>query len=139
MTTESLEELRQRLLGNEGVREMIRARAYEIYRMRGVQPGSAAQDWLEAENEVLVFLLAHQPEHIAEAKDEQITASSTLETSTETATPKKRKPRLMSSSTTRESAAKKGSTKRSKSTKAAGSDPKPKRTRKKSISEDKTT
>src|SRR5258708_34389634 len=133
MTTESLEELRQRVTRDVSGREMIRARAYEIYHMRGVQPGGDAQDWFQAESEVLAFLLAHQAEQVTENIDEQSVAASITQTPTEPATPKKRKPR----STSRETAAKKTATKKAGSRKAAGSDPKPKRPRKKSKSEDK--
>ncbi len=60
MTRESLEELRKRLLGQQSVQQMIQMRAYEIYRMRGGQPGAEAQDWFHAEGEVLAFLIAHE-------------------------------------------------------------------------------
>jgi len=60
MTRESLEELRKRLLGQQRVQQMIQMRAYEIFQMRGRQPGSEAQDWLHAEGEVLAFLIAHE-------------------------------------------------------------------------------
>jgi Protein of unknown function (DUF2934) len=62
MTSERLEEWRRQLLRDEDVQDMIRARAYEIFLMRGLQAGSAAQDWFQAENEVLAFLLA-DPRH----------------------------------------------------------------------------
>jgi hypothetical protein len=58
MTTESLEALRRRLLQRESVQRMIQIRAYEIYQMRGCQPGGEAQDWFHAEGEVLAFLIA---------------------------------------------------------------------------------
>src|SRR5881396_796100 len=58
MTMESLEELRNRLLREERVQLMVRTRAYEIYQMRGGQPGWEAQDWFQAETEVLSFLIA---------------------------------------------------------------------------------
>ena len=51
MTMESLEELRNRLLREERVQLMVRTRAYEIYQMRGGQPGWEAQDWFQAETE----------------------------------------------------------------------------------------
>jgi hypothetical protein len=60
MTRESLEALRKRLLGQQSVQQMIQMRAYEIYRMRGGQPGAEAQDWFHAEGEVLAFLIAHE-------------------------------------------------------------------------------
>lgn len=133
MTTESLEELQQRLLRDESVREMIRARAYEIYRMRGIQPGGATLDWFQAESEVLAFLLAHHPEDVTENINEQIAAPLTTMASPEPATPKQRKPR----STSGETAVKKTATRKAGSKKATGSVSKPKRPRTKSKSEDK--
>lgn len=135
MTTESLEELRERLLRDENVQEMIHARAFEIYRMRGVQPGSAAQDWFQAESEVLAFLLAHQPEQVTEEEVEQIAATPMVEALSEPPTPKKRKPR----STSKETSPKKASIKQTGAKKAPVSKPKSKRPRKESKSEDKTT
>ena len=148
-TFESLEELRHRLLRNESVQEMIRARAYEIYHLRGIQPGGAAQDWFQAESEVLAFLLAHHPDQVSETEGEQSVAPSTTG-APDAATPKNRKPHttskltssLTSSSTssskTKESAAKKAATKRSKSKKPSVSKPKSTRPRKEPESEDKT-
>jgi hypothetical protein len=135
MTTESLEELRERLLRDENVQEMIHARAFEIYRMRGVQPGSAAQDWFQAESEVLAFLLAHQPEQVTEEEAEQIAAIPVAEALSELTTPKKRKPRPTSKATT----VKKASTKQPGAKKAPVSKPKSKRSRKESKSEDEIT
>ena len=60
MTRESLEELRERLLDQQTVQQMIQMRAYEIFQMRGGQPGAEAQDWFHAEGEVLAFLIAHE-------------------------------------------------------------------------------
>jgi hypothetical protein len=60
MVRESLKKLRERLLRDESVREMIRARAYEIYERRGTRPGDATEDWFQAEDEVLTFLLANE-------------------------------------------------------------------------------
>lgn len=141
MTTESLEELRQRLLRDESVREMISARAYEIYRMRGVQPGGPAQDWFQAESEVLAFILAHYPEQ-PEKEAERIAAPAITHDPPEPATPKKRKPRSASSPATRSStktpAAKKVVTKERKSKKTSVAKPKSKRPGKESKSEDKT-
>lgn len=66
MTSETLEELRERLLRQHNVQQMIRVRAYEIYRMRGGQPGGEAQDWFHAESEVLAFLLADESGRVHE-------------------------------------------------------------------------
>ncbi|MEK6325084.1 MAG: DUF2934 domain-containing protein [Acidobacteriota bacterium] len=60
MTMENLEELRDRLLREDRVQQMVRARAYEIYEMRGGQPGWDSHDWFQAEGEVLAFLIAHE-------------------------------------------------------------------------------
>jgi hypothetical protein len=60
MAKETLEELRERLLRQHNVQEMIQVRAYEIYQMRGGHPGREAQDWFHAESEVLAFLLADE-------------------------------------------------------------------------------
>lgn len=57
MTRESIDELRERLLRDEGVREMIRARAYELYLIRGDMPGHEAEDWFRAEHEVIAFFI----------------------------------------------------------------------------------
>ena len=148
MTTESFEELRQRMLRDADVQEMIRARAYEIYRMRGLQPGSAAHDWFQAEGEVLAFLLAHHDEQVTEPRSEPIASSSTIaplpepvaadsstELSPQPAAPKKPRQR----SAPRTAAAKKTTPGKVGSKKAVGSDSKPKRSRKKSKPEDKPT
>jgi hypothetical protein len=60
MSRERLEELRERLLREERVRQMVHARAYEIYQVRGGQPGFEAHDWFLAEGEVLAFLIAQE-------------------------------------------------------------------------------
>lgn len=146
MTTESFEELRQRMLRDADVQEMIRARAYEIYRMRGVQPGSAAHDWFQAEGEVLAFLLAHHDEQATELRSEPVASLSTMapspdpidadsstELSPQPAAPKK--PRQRSASRT--ASAKKTTTSKVGSKKAGGSESKPKRSRKKSKPDDK--
>ena len=74
MKPESTEELRKRLLKDDQVQMMISMRAYEIYQMRGSQPGHDAEDWFRAENEILTFLIqeesrreAYSPEPQAES------------------------------------------------------------------------
>jgi len=57
MRRESLEELRERLLRDEHAQELIRMRAFEIYKLRGGHPGGEAHDWFQAESEVLTFLI----------------------------------------------------------------------------------
>jgi hypothetical protein len=51
------EELRIRLLGNDGVRERVSSRAYELYERRGAGHGRDLEDWVVAENEVLSPLI----------------------------------------------------------------------------------
>lgn len=146
MTTESFDELRRRMLRDADVQEMVRARAYEIYRMRGLQPGSAAHDWFQAEGEVLAFLLAHHDEQVTENRSETVPSSSTIEpspepvaadSSTELSTQPAalKKPRQRSAPRT--ASAKKTTSSKAGSKKAGGSDSKPKRSRKKSKPEDK--
>lgn len=60
MNREKVEELRERLLTNEGVNKMIAMRAYEIYQQRGGRPGNPAEDWLRAESEVLAYLIEQE-------------------------------------------------------------------------------
>ena len=66
MTRESIEELRARLLRDPEVQTMIRMRAYEIYRIRGEEPGRQAEDWFQAQGEVLEFLIEEESRHAAE-------------------------------------------------------------------------
>ena len=60
MSRESTEELRQRLLRDERVRELISRRAYEIYVMRGGRPGGEGHDWFQAESEILSILIEEE-------------------------------------------------------------------------------
>jgi hypothetical protein len=71
MARETLESLRVRLLSEHSVQTMIRMRAYEIYQMRGGQPGGEAQDWFHAEGEVLAYLIANESEHGDEPSEDQ--------------------------------------------------------------------
>lgn len=48
------------MLKDQSVQEMIRARAYEIFVLRGRQPGGETRDWSQAEEEVLAFLIADE-------------------------------------------------------------------------------
>jgi hypothetical protein len=57
MKLESTEEMRARLLADEQVHSMIAMRAYEIYLLRGNAPGNAADDWFQAESEILRFVI----------------------------------------------------------------------------------
>lgn len=72
MTLESLDVLRDRLLREDRVQQMVRVRAYEIYQMRGGQPGWEALDWFQAEGEVLAFLIANESRPDDEITTEQI-------------------------------------------------------------------
>jgi hypothetical protein len=60
MSRESTEELRQRLLKDERVRDLISRRAYEIYLMRGGRPGGEAHDWFQAESEIISILIEEE-------------------------------------------------------------------------------
>lgn len=60
MSRESTEELRRRLLGNNEVQMMIRIRAFEIYQRSGNAPGRDAENWFQAEHEVLLFLIEEE-------------------------------------------------------------------------------
>ncbi len=70
MTREINEELRRRMLADEGVQRMIQMRAYEIYQQRGGAPGREAEDWLQAESEVVLYLISQsrKTEEKVEAK-----------------------------------------------------------------------
>lgn len=64
MTRESIDELRERLLRDDQVLDMIRMRAYEIYQMRGNEPGREAEDWFLAEVEVIGFLIDQESRNL---------------------------------------------------------------------------
>jgi hypothetical protein len=55
---ESVDTVRQRLLADEAVREVITRRAYQIYEQAGSEPGHDIEHWLKAENEVVAYLMA---------------------------------------------------------------------------------
>ena len=56
------EELRIHLLGNDGIRERVSSRAYELYERRGADHGRDLEDWAKAENEVLSPLIEQKLE-----------------------------------------------------------------------------
>ena len=60
MKRESAEELRARLLADEQVHSLIAMRAYEIFELRGGTPGREAEDWLQAETEILRFVIEEE-------------------------------------------------------------------------------
>jgi hypothetical protein len=49
--------IRQQLVSDPDVRDMVAHRAFEIYVQRRGGPGSAAEDWLRAESEILPRLV----------------------------------------------------------------------------------
>jgi hypothetical protein len=69
MERESIEDIRRRLLKDEQVQTLISMRAYEIYKMRGSQPGHDAEDWFRAENEILTFLIQEETRREAYSHD----------------------------------------------------------------------
>lgn len=118
MPTETLEELRERLLRQQGVQEMIQIRAYEIYQMRGGMPGGEAQDWFHAQGEVLAFLIATESAKAdRQAEAEALTAAQAPTASPEepeTKKPRERravKPATTNASPARKPAAKRATTK----------------------------
>ena len=138
MDRDNLEELRERLLREENVQQMIRARAYEIYRMRGAQPGAAAGDWFQAESEVLAFLLAHESHRAVERPSAQAAVvTSPADVQNGTPSPKKSKARAVAkASNAKQGERKKAATKRAASKKLPQSTRKPKRIRKKQEGDD---
>ena len=60
MKLESTEELRALLLADEQVHSLIAMRAYEIYLLRGGTPGREAEDWFQAEAEILQFVIEEE-------------------------------------------------------------------------------
>ena len=68
MSRESIQELRRRLLGNSEVQKMIRVRAFEIYESRGRASGNDAENWFQAEHEVLSFLIEEEDRHADEVR-----------------------------------------------------------------------
>ena len=124
MTTESFEALRRRLLEEESVQRMIQIRAYEIYQMRGCQPGGEAHDWFHAESEVLAFLIAGestQNEDLAttgaELAPEAEAPQDAPEKKRRTAKPRTRRSAEGSQTTRQSTAAKRTSNKKSTNTK----------------------
>jgi hypothetical protein len=57
LDNDSMERLRESLLADEEVRVIISMRAYEIYVNRGAAPGREADDWFQAENEIIPILI----------------------------------------------------------------------------------
>jgi hypothetical protein len=138
MTRESLEELRERLLGQQSVQQMIQMRAYEIYQMRGGQPGAEAQDWFHAEGEVLAFLIAHESAREDDKQDAEsaVAASASDARPAARATGKSRARAAAKPAKAKQAAPKKTAPKRATPRKSAGSKSKSKRTKKRSKTEE---
>ena len=134
MTTESLEELRERLLLQERVQQMIQVRAYEIYQMRGGKPGGEAEDWFYAEGEVIAFLLAN--ESAGEENAEVAAAMSAQDGATEPSAPKKPRRAGPKPAAVKGAATKKTSPKKAPARKSAESRSKSKKTSKQSKPEE---
>ena len=60
-----LQEIRESLLRDESVRDQIARRAYEIYSIRGYGDGREVEDWMQAENEILNYLLEREHQRLA--------------------------------------------------------------------------
>ncbi|MEW6128219.1 MAG: DUF2934 domain-containing protein [Acidobacteriota bacterium] len=75
---ETIEQIRQRLLNDGKVNQIIQQRAYEIWLLRGRQIGRDREDWLLAENEVLNFFVeqelknADESEAVSESVEEAV-------------------------------------------------------------------
>lgn len=138
MTRESLEELRERLLRQHNVQQMIHVRAYEIYQMRGGKPGGEGQDWFHAESEVLAFLIARESAREDEqAEAETPGAAPASEAPPKAPAAKKTKPRAVAKpADAKQAAPKKAAPKRATTRKSAESKSKSKRTSRKSKTEE---
>ena len=135
MTRDSLEELRERLLSQNNVQQMIQVRAYEIYQMRGGQPGGEAHDWFRAESEVLAFLLADESPGNNQA--EAISAEATTPQDPAVKAPALKKSRTPAKPTAaKASGPKKATPKRSTPKKPEETKPKSKRISKKAQAEE---
>ena len=52
--------IREQLLRSDEVREMVSMRAYEIFVNRGGEPGREAEDWFQAEHEIVTILIEEE-------------------------------------------------------------------------------
>ena len=68
MNGEKIEQVSDEMSNDEQVRTRISLRAYEIYLSRSGEPGSAMEDWLQAEGEVLAALTEEQP-HVTDVAE----------------------------------------------------------------------
>jgi len=126
MSKEDFDERREELIRDERVRQMIRVRAYEIYQMRGPQSGGQAQDWFQAENEVLSFLIADESRQI-EKESRPVENEPSPARTPVAATPAKATATKKSSS--RNASAAKPASKKRTTRKSADTNPKPARKR----------
>ncbi|HYL98206.1 MAG TPA: DUF2934 domain-containing protein [Blastocatellia bacterium] len=60
VNNETIEKMREGLLRDSEVQEMISMRAYDLYLARNSQGGSEVEDWLRAENEILTILIQEE-------------------------------------------------------------------------------
>ncbi len=67
MTSERQERLREQLLGDGEVRAAISLRAYNLYQLRGGEPGHEIEDWIQAEKEILEALIREESQLGAES------------------------------------------------------------------------
>lgn len=72
MKKDHLTELRDKLLADQEVQTMIAMRAYEIYVTRGSQPGREADDWFQAEGEILSILIDEELRRVAQPLSEEV-------------------------------------------------------------------
>jgi hypothetical protein len=77
LSLKQTEELRVHLLGNDGIRDRVSSRAYELYERRGADHGRDLEDWVVAENEVLSPLI-EQKLKLSRKTSEGTAATATL-------------------------------------------------------------
>jgi hypothetical protein len=78
MKKDHLTELREKLLVDQEVQTMIAMRAYEIYLTRGSQPGREADDWFQAEGEILSILIDEELRRVAQPISEELLPDSSV-------------------------------------------------------------
>lgn len=89
MQNETREQLRERLLSDEALRANISLRAYEIYEQRGCAPGCELEDWLQAENEMLLPLIEEELQRDNESQPASNEVKTEQAATAEEKTPKK--------------------------------------------------
>ncbi len=68
MNGENTEQQHEKLANDEEMHAKVSLRAYEIYLSRGCEPGCEMEDWLQAENEILVSSTEEQPPAVEDAE-----------------------------------------------------------------------